>query len=128
VVPAFVLFPIGVGILLSALVSVWVPSSPDIVWVSAVIVGVVFFSLRKIYRLFHPEKPVSTAADRYVGQRVEVMSKVDYVHKDGEVKLYGEAWTAMSLHKDEVFEKNEVAVVAAIDGNKLLLVKLSDLK
>ena len=118
--PSFVFLPIGVGLLISSLIAVWVPESPEIIYISAIIITVVFLSLRTTLRWLVPARQEQTAADRYKGKLVTVVSPVS--QKDpGEAKLYGESWTAISYHAEETFQVDDKAVVIGIDGNKLLL-------
>ena len=67
-------------------------------------------------------KEERTAGDRYVGQSVVVVSPVQHL-QSGEVKLYGEVWSALSWKSEETFDKDEIAHVHSIRGNKFLLAK-----
>ena len=124
-VPSFIFFPLGVGLLVSAVVSIWIPDPPEIIWISAGLMAVVFFALRRVVRPLMPEKQERTAGDRYLGKQVVVVSPLDHL-RSGEVTLYGESWTALSWSDQDRFVQDEVALIKGIRGNKLLLVKITE--
>lgn len=124
-VPSFVFFPIGVGLLISSIIAIWVPAAPDIIWISAVVIVLVFFALRRVAKPLMSSRVEKTAVDRYVGKRVVVVTPVQH-HRSGEVKLYGEVWNAFACHAQQSFAQDEVALVKGIRGNKFLIEKCSE--
>ena len=67
---------------------------------------------------------VRTNADRYIGEKGIVTKKI--TSKDwGEVKIQGTIWHAVSVEDEEIEEGSRVKVVA-IEGAKLLVMKLQN--
>ena len=124
-VPSFVMLPIGIGLLVSAIVSLWVSKMPDIIYITAALILLVFLTIRSIEHFLFPQTAPETVMEKYVGQRVRVLSYVDY-DQVGEVKFQEESWRAVALNDGYVFQPNEYATVKEVRGNKLILAPLEE--
>lgn len=67
---------------------------------------------------------VRTNADRYIGEKGIVTKKITS-YDWGEVKIQGTIWHAVSVEDEEIEEGSRVKVVA-IEGAKLLVMKLQN--
>ena len=67
---------------------------------------------------------VRTNADRYIGEKGIVTKKITS-NDWGEVKIQGTIWHAVSVEDEEIEEGSRVKVVA-IEGAKLLVMKLQN--
>ena len=119
--PSLVMLPIGIGLLVSAIVSLWVSEVPDILYITAALILLVFLTIRSLAHFLFPETASETIMEKYVGQRVRVLSHVD-CNQVGEVKFQEEKWRAVALNDGYVFEPNDYATVKEVKGNKLILV------
>ena len=119
-VPSFVFFPLGVGLLISAILSIWFPDPPEIIFISAVSIFLFFVLMRYLFKLYIKQQPESGILDKYVDQQVLVIKKVSSFKK-GEVQVFGEKWSAISHSSEHDFMIGDHAVVKQISGNKLVI-------
>ncbi len=66
---------------------------------------------------------VKTNADSLIGREAVVTQKIDNLHSTGAVQINGQEWTARSVNPEHVIEKDEVVMVRAIEGVKLIVGK-----
>ena len=64
-----------------------------------------------------------TNVDATLGQSVRVLERIDNAADTGKVVYRGMEWTARAAKGAEVFEAGETAVVHAIEGVKMLVVR-----
>ena len=125
-VPSFIMFPIGIGLLLSGLLSVYFPDPPEIVFITSFTIITVFFSMKYLFKYFSfggiYGKNIGNL-DKYINQRVLVMEKVSF-EKKGKVKVFGEEWSAISISNTDCFMPSDHAIVKKISGNKLVIDKI----
>jgi membrane protein implicated in regulation of membrane protease activity len=69
---------------------------------------------------------VATNADSLIGQEAVVTQKIDNLHSTGAVKINGQEWTARSVVQEHVIDVDEVVMVRAIEGVKLIVGKRID--
>ncbi len=69
---------------------------------------------------------VRTNADSLIGREAVVTQKIDNLHSIGAVQVNGQEWTARSVNPEHVIEKDEVVMVRAIEGVKLIVGKRID--
>jgi len=67
-------------------------------------------------------KKVSTNADRYVGQKAQVILPIDNQQGTGQVKVEGSIWSARTVD-GSTLEAGDSVTVEAIEGVKLLVKK-----
>ena len=69
---------------------------------------------------------VRTNADSLIGQEAVVTEKIDNLRSTGVVQINGQEWTARSVNPEHVIEKDEIVMVRAIEGVKLIVGKRID--
>lgn len=128
-IPSFVLLPIGVGMLITSVISIWVPGAPEILIIAAVVTSVVLILSRVLFLKFlsHHNAETKTVVNRCIGQKVLIVSRVDAT-TPGLVRFQEEEWRALASRSEDVFQENEHGFVVAINGNKLMLQKHLDEK
>ena len=123
-VVTFYLFPIGLGLILGALASVWITDLTILVYVTSAFVATMFGISRFVFLKYlskDKDHEAKTAMDGYVGKAVTVVKEIRH-NKDGEVKIYGETWKASSAD-NQTFAIDESAYVQKIEGNRMLISK-----
>jgi len=109
----------AVGALISMIVS-FVSDSLIIQVITFVVVSIFTLLITKpLIKRFKITKIVPTNSDRVIGKRGEVVKKIE-ANKYGEVKIFGNIWTAYS---DQELEIGEIVKVLSIDGVKLIVEK-----
>lgn len=94
----------------------------------AVFFGVTFVLLywtRPIAVKYLNSRRTRTNVEETLGQPVRVIERVDNKEETGKVNYKGMEWTARSVMDEDVFEVDDVAVVQAIEGVKMLVAKSS---
>ena len=76
-------------------------------------------------RMLH-KGTVATNADSLIGQEAVVTAKIDNLQSTGTVQINGQEWTARSVNPEHVIEKDEIVMVRAIEGVKLIVGKRID--
>ena len=62
--------------------------------------------------------------DNIVGKKCIVVEKIDNYAGCGQVKVNGQGWSARSAYDDECFEVGETLSIVAIEGVRLICVKV----
>ena len=100
------------------------------VWLQAVIfVGssvVLLFLTRPLADKYLNRATVHTNADSLIGKEAVVTEKIDNIRSTGAVQVNGQEWTARSVNPEHVIEKDEIVMVRAIEGVKLIVGKRID--
>ncbi len=116
VVPGFVVLPIGIACLLTALLALFTDSWMVLFPVLALFQFVTFFTLRKWFSKQSKEAS-STNTSAMIGQECDVIETIPPVHT-GYIKLYGDQWAAKSETGQEIKVGSRV-IITRIDGNKV---------
>ena len=66
---------------------------------------------------------VRTNADSLIGKEAVVTEKIDNLLSTGAVQINGQVWTARSVNPEHKIEKDEIVMVGAIEGVKLIVGK-----
>jgi len=66
---------------------------------------------------------VRTNADSLIGKEAVVTEKIDNLLSTGAVQINGQVWTARSVNPEHKIEKDEIVMVRAIEGVKLIVGK-----
>ncbi|MBN2804994.1 MAG: NfeD family protein [Deltaproteobacteria bacterium] len=121
-VPGFVLFPIGVGILATAPLSIFVTNitAQMIIMALAITFSLVLF--RKFIPLNNNKVQLKTNVDHMIGKTGIVQDDVNNDLDKGYVKLYGDSWRAVSAD-GKVIMKGSKVVIERLDGNKVIVRK-----
>lgn len=85
--------------------------------------AVLFVALRPFIAKYMKKKVVKSNVDGMIGKRGIILTGCDSLTA-GEITINGVTWTAMPANDEDVFQEGEVASVAAIEGNKLLINKV----
>lgn len=118
-VPGFILLPIGVGFLATALASLWVTDQTAILLILGANILIFLFVVR---RFFQPSDAptLATGVDDMVGKQAQVVEAIDGDKLTGYVKLYGDQWRAIGP-SGTVIAKGQTVTITAIDGNKVIV-------
>ena len=66
---------------------------------------------------------VHTNADSLIGKEAVVTERIDNLRSTGAVQVNGQVWTARSVNPEHEIEKDEVVMIRAIEGVKLIVGK-----
>ena len=66
---------------------------------------------------------VRTNADSLIGKEAVVTERIDNLQSTGTVQINGQVWTARSVDPEHRIEKDEIVMVRAIEGVKLIVGK-----
>jgi membrane protein implicated in regulation of membrane protease activity len=66
---------------------------------------------------------VRTNADSLIGKEAVVTEKIDNLRSTGAVQVSGQVWTARSVNSEHIIEKDEIVMIRAIEGVKLIVGK-----
>ena len=75
---------------------------------------------RPVFKKISGKKPQRTNADRFIGEEAMVIKKIDDINNDGQVKIAGQVWSAVSEDKSPL-EEGTIVKVIAIRGVKLVV-------
>lgn len=79
---------------------------------------------RPVFKKISVKKPQRTNADRFIGEEAMVIKKIDDINNDGQVKISGQVWSAVSEDKSQL-EEGTIVMVVAIRGVKLVVKPLN---
>ncbi len=116
-VSGFILLPLGLSFLLTALLAVFVQNWAILLFTLAVLEVGVFVFFKKALRPYHGKTKAYTNAEGMVGQECEVVETIP-ANGMGYVKLYGDQWQAKSL-EDKPLKAGLRVIITKIDGNKV---------
>lgn len=84
---------------------------------------VLLFLTRPLAVKFMNKGAVRTNADSLIGKEAVVTEKIDNLLSTGAVQINGQVWTARSVNPEHKIEKDEIVMVRAIEGVKLIVGK-----
>lgn len=119
VAPGFILMPIGLGFLVTALASLWISDDTTLLLVLGANVLICLFVVRRFFQR-DPNPPLATGADDMVGKRAVVTEAIAADGQSGYVKLYGDTWRAIGPQGSTI-AKGQTVTITAIDGNKVIV-------
>ena len=111
----------ALGAVAAALVSLNSPDSYVTQVAVFVIVSGVFVMLTRPLARKITGKSVRTNADRVIGEEAVVIEKIGDPLSPGQVKIFGQIWTAKAKDGESTFEIGEFVVVDEIQGVKLIV-------
>jgi membrane protein implicated in regulation of membrane protease activity len=118
-VSGFVLLPIGIAFLLTAVVSLFISSWSVLVAILAVAQVVVFWVFQTHFKKYLARTRAYTGAEGMIGAEC-VVTETIRPDQFGQVKLYGDTWQAGTYHS-EPLEKGRRVAITKIDGNKVFV-------
>ena len=80
---------------------------------------------RPLVKKFLQTRRVRTNADRTIGEKAVVIEEINNIAARGQVKIFGQIWSARSADEGVIIPEGRVVEVTAISGNKLI-VKMVD--
>lgn len=122
----FLVFWLGIGALLAMLTS-FVTDSILIQSIVFVISStlLLLFTRPLVDKFIKVPKEIKTNAYSIIGKKGIVISKINNIEGNGQVKIDGEIWSAKSLTDEDIPENSEVEIVE-IDGVKAVVKKVTE--
>ena len=119
----FLVFWLGIGALLAMLTS-FITDSILIQVLVFVITSIVLliFTRPLVNKFIKVPKEVKTNAYSIIGKKAIVISKINNIEGNGQVKIDGDVWSAKSFDDEDIPENTEVEIVE-IDGVKAVVKK-----
>ena len=111
----------ALGAVAAALVSLNSPSGYVAQVAAFVIVSGVAVMLTRPLAKKVTGKSVHTNADRVIGEEAVVVEQIGDPLNLGQVKIFGQIWTAKSKDGESIFEVGESVIVDEIQGVKLIV-------
>ncbi len=123
VIPGFVVLPIGLAFLATAVVAVFAPTWIILLPVLAVFEVLTFTLFQTVLKKHLGKTSVYTNAEGMVGQECEVIESIGS-QSAGCVKLYGDQWVAKTDCGVDL-KKGAKVLIARVDGNKVWVEPIS---
>ena len=122
----FLVFWLGIGALLAMLTS-FVTDSILIQSIVFVISStlLLIFTRPLVNKFIKVPKEIKTNAYSIIGKKGIVISKINNIEGNGQVKIDGEIWSAKSLTDEDIPENSDVEIVE-IDGVKAVVKKIAE--
>ena len=119
----FLVFWLGIGALLAMLTS-FITDSILIQVLVFVITSIILliFTRPLVNKFVKIPKEVKTNAYSIIGKKAIVISKINNIEGNGQVKIDGDVWSAKSFDDEDIPENTEVEIVE-IDGVKAVVKK-----
>lgn len=118
--PTFFLIPIGLGVMVSGVFTLWVSDRSSMYVITALCIIASVIIMRRLIRF--PKSSLPTPVESLLGQEIEVESDLKPGLK-AFGKIYGESWMLVPEQREQEFNAGERAVIVAVDGNKLIIKK-----
>jgi inner membrane protein len=122
-ISTFFLFPIGVSLLLTALIAPYANLTVELVFFSLMSILTFIFSMKYIKPRFMAKKNLS-GVDSLVGRVVPVFEEINESTGTGSVKVYADEWRALPTEINQVISKNERVKIDKIEGNKVYVSRI----
>lgn len=113
---SFAVLPIGLAFLITAAGAVYLNSWLSVLLLLAINLIIMIWVVNKFVKRPRGE---TAKVDSMVGKVAEVIQEIT-PEKNGEVKLYGDKWVALSK-ANKVFEIGQKVKILEIDGNKVIV-------
>ena len=120
--PGFLLFWVGVGALITMVVSFFVDSVAIQIGVFTISSTALLFCTRPLAKKFAKEDNTATNAYSIIGKRGIVTQEINPMKGTGQVKVDGEVWSARCSN-EEIIEEGEKVTVLSINGVKAIVAK-----
>ena len=91
----------------------------------AVSVVLLFFT-RPLAMKYVNKNRIKTNVDSLIGQKAIVLTDIDNLREEGQVRLDGKEWTARSENPDEIIKAGSVGAVQKISGVKVIVKKVRE--
>ena len=123
--PGFLLFWVGVGALITMVVSLFVDSIAIQIGVWVISSIALLFCTRPFANKFAKTDTTVTNAKSIIGKTGIVTKEINPMKETGQIKVNGEVWSAKSS-KDNVIEEGAQIIILNIDGVKAIVEKAKE--
>ena len=121
--PGFLLFWVGVGALITMVVSIFVDSIAIQIGIFAISSIALLFCTRPFIKKFTKNDTTHTNSYSTIGKKGIVIQEINSIKGIGQVKVNGEVWSAKSSTDDEIIAEGEQVTILKIDGVKAIVEK-----
>lgn len=125
--PGFLLFWLGVGALITMVVSIFVDSVGIQIGIFTVSSILLLFCTRPLAKKFTKNDTTPTNAYSIIGKNGIVVKEINSIKGIGQIKVNGEIWSAKTL-SNEIIPEGEFVTVLKLDGVKAIVEKSKDEK
>ena len=123
--PGFLLFWVGVGALITMVVSLFVDSLVVQIGVFTISSILLLFFTRPFVKKFTKNDTTITNANSIIGKKAIVTKEINSLKGTGQIKINGEAWSAKSSNED-IIEEGAKVTVLNINGVKAIVEKAKE--
>lgn len=120
--PGFLLFWVGVGALLTMVVSIFVDNIAIQLGIFTISSTALLFCTRPFVKKFSKNDTVPTNAYSFIGKTGIVIKEINPIKGIGQIKVNGEIWSAKPS-SDDIIAEGELVTVLKIDGVKAIVEK-----
>lgn len=120
--PGFLLFWVGVGALITMVVSIFVDNLVIQIGVFTISSILLLFCTRPFVKKFTKNDTTITNANSIIGKKAIVTKEINSLKGTGQIKINGEAWSAKSSNED-IIEEGAKVTVLNINGVKAIVEK-----
>lgn len=120
--PGFLLFWVGVGALLTMIVSIFVDNIAIQIGIFTISSIALLFCTRPFVKRFTKNDTTPTNAYSLIGKKGIVLKEINPIKGIGQIKVNGEIWSAKSS-SDNIIAEGELITVLKIDGVKAIVEK-----
>lgn len=89
-----------------------------------ILTTVLLILTRPLVKRLLPQKPVSTNADRVIGEEALVTQRICFSEGSGQVRVLGQVWSAKAENPDTVIENDSLVRVVRIEGVRVVVCPL----
>ena len=123
--PGFLLFWVGVGALITMVISIFVDNIVVQIGVFAISSIALLFCTRPFVNKFAKTDNTVTNAKSIIGKKGIVTKQINSIKGTGQIKIGGESWSAKSSNEDIIEEGTKVTILD-INGVKAIVEKTKD--
>ena len=121
--PGFLLFWVGVGALLTMVVSIFVDNLAIQIGIFTISSAILLFCTRSLANKFTKNDNVKTNSYSFIGKNGIVIKEINPTKESGQIKVNGEVWSANSSTNEIIPEGSEVQVLGIV-GVKAIVQKI----
>lgn len=123
--PGFLLFWVGVGALITMIVSIFVDNLAIQIGIFTISSTALLFCTRPFVKKFTKHDNTVTNAQSIIGKTGIVTKEIDSVKGAGQIKVDGEKWSAKSSNED-IIEEGARVTILNINGVKAIVEKAKE--
>lgn len=123
--PNFLVFWLGIAALITMVISIFVDSLVIQIGIFTISSIALLFCTRSFVKKITKNNNVSTNAFSIIGKTGIVTKEIDSIKGNGQIKVNGEIWSAISL-SDDIIAKGDLVTITKIDGVKAIVEKTKE--